>query len=124
MKRLKRISGAAMKKLRARAGETLAETLIAVLIAAVAVLMLAGMLSTSADMVHKSEAAFNDYYTANNALSTQSGTGATGKALLRDENDNSVYLVGSADANVLFYVNNKAPNSTPVISYKYNNSTP
>ncbi len=126
-KTLKRISGAAKAKLRRGAGETLAETLVAVLIAALAVTMLAFMLTTSADLVHRSKESFDAYYAQNNALTTYSGTGQAGKAHLREGNLESVgdevYLILDDDGNgvsasVACYVNSKAPGSTPVISYK------
>ncbi len=120
MKKRKRTPGAVGAKLRSRAGETIAETLVAVLIAAIAVLMLAIMLTSSTDLVHRSSEAFARYYAENNALSTRGATGgASGTAQLRDASSNPVYLVGDDDADVLYYVNGEAPGGTPVISYKY-----
>ncbi len=132
MKRLKRISGAARAKLRRSAGETLAETLIAVMIAAIAVTMLAFMLSTSASLVRRSTESFDAYYAQNNALTTYSGTGQAGKAHLREGSLESVgsevMLIAPAPGaiydpdegtGVACYVNGEAPAGTPVISYKY-----
>lgn len=58
------------KKLRSQAGETLAETLITVLIIAVAMTMLAGMISATASMVKTSETKMNEYYQISAALET------------------------------------------------------
>ena len=49
-------------------GESIAETLIAVLIAAFALLMLAGTVNTSTNLVTKSREVLGEYYQANNAL--------------------------------------------------------
>lgn len=61
------------KKLRNQAGETLAETLITVLIIAVAMMMLAGMISATASMVKTSETKMNEYYQGSEVLETFSG---------------------------------------------------
>ena len=57
-------------KLRNRAGETIAETLVSVLIAAVALMMLAQMISATISMVKTSEEKVDAYYRANEALTT------------------------------------------------------
>ena len=56
------------RKLRSRAGESIAETLVSVLIAAVALVMLAGMISTTLRLVEDSSKKIEAYYTANDAL--------------------------------------------------------
>ncbi len=56
------------RKLRSRAGESIAETLVSVLIAAVALVMLAGMISTTVRLVEDSSKKIEAYYTANDAL--------------------------------------------------------
>ena len=56
------------KKLRSQVGESIAETLVAVLVIAVALTMLASMISATAGMVKKSEAKMDEYYAANSAL--------------------------------------------------------
>ena len=56
------------KKLRSQAGESIAETLVAVLVIAVALTMLASMISATVSMVKTSEAKMDDYYKANAAL--------------------------------------------------------
>ena len=58
------------RKLRGRSGESIAETLIAVLIAAVALMMLAGMLSATTNTVQRSSAALESYYAENENLET------------------------------------------------------
>ena len=55
-----------LDKLRDRAGESIAETLVGLLISALALLMLAGALTSASNIVNKSKTAMEDYYT--NAL--------------------------------------------------------
>ena len=58
-----------MKKLRSCAGESIGETLIALLIAALALLMLAGAVSSASRIVTRNKAAMEDYYGTTNARS-------------------------------------------------------
>lgn len=51
-----------IKKLNSQAGESIAETLLAVLVAALALTMLAGMITAAVNMVKKSEDKMGDYY--------------------------------------------------------------
>ena len=124
MKRMKTYLRAARGKLGGCGGESLAETLIALLIAALAILMLANMIVTSSDMIHRSREHFDAYYMQNSILSAQDATTATGTATvaLRDGSQ-PVRLVGGttsggSDASVLYYKNAAAPDGTPVLSYK------
>ncbi|MBR6219536.1 MAG: hypothetical protein IKQ80_03100 [Clostridia bacterium] len=52
-----------LKKLRAKAGETLAETLIALLISALALMMLAGAITAASNVLSKSKNSMNTYNT-------------------------------------------------------------
>ena len=132
MRKLKKALRAAGAKLRSRGGETIAEALIALLIASLAITMLAGMIAISASMIHKSEKAFTAYYNANNKLVAQSGDGeATKTAVLADSGEHEISLLpvaSGANKPVLYvklFSNDKAPKSKPVISYKYDpNYTP
>lgn len=66
------------KKLRRQTGETIAETLVALLIAAVALMMLAGMISSTLNIVSASKTTMEAYYDAGAALEQQSGTAIEG----------------------------------------------
>ena len=55
-------------KLNSRAGESIAETLIALLISALALVMLAGAVSSAANVVTKSKKAMAEYYAADAIL--------------------------------------------------------
>jgi len=58
-------------KLRAGRGETLAEVLVALLIAALALTMLASVIAASSRMITQSKAKMKTYYEANDALAEQ-----------------------------------------------------
>ena len=53
------------QKMTSQTGESIGETLVATLIAALALLMLAGAVSSAAKMVNGSKAAVTDYYNSN-----------------------------------------------------------
>ena len=54
-----------LHKLRGQAGESLAETLMAVLVITLALTILAGMIGAAGNMVKTSEAKMNEYYESN-----------------------------------------------------------
>ena len=62
------------KKLRSRAGETIAETLVALLVGTLALMILAGMISATARLVTRSEKKMDDYYAGYADLANPSGT--------------------------------------------------
>ena len=62
-----------LKKLKSRAGESIAETLVALLISALALLMLAGAVSSAARVVTGSSNKLKEYYAADRNLATRSG---------------------------------------------------
>ena len=51
-----------LKKLRSTAGESIGETLVALLISALALVMLAGAVSSASNIITRSNDAMNDYY--------------------------------------------------------------
>ena len=57
-----------LKKISGQSGETIAETLVALLIASLALMMLAGAVSSAMNVVTRSKKAMDDYYTVNNAV--------------------------------------------------------
>ena len=72
------------KKLKSNTGESIAETLVAVLIAAFALLMLAGTINTASSLITKSQDTLDEYYRANNAMTTRNSTGTTGTFEIKD----------------------------------------
>lgn len=58
----------AIRKLASKAGESIGETLVALLISALALMMLAGAVSSGMNVVEASKKAIGDYYIVNNAV--------------------------------------------------------
>lgn len=67
----------AVSRMGSRAGESIAETLIALLISTVALMMLAGMISTGTHLITRSRQTLRTYYSENNRLE-QKEDGAAG----------------------------------------------
>ena len=107
------------KKLKEPSGETLTETLVALLIAALALVMLAGMISSTTRIVTQSKATMKSYYENNNQVAKQ-GTAYDSAtitlALAGVTGDGKAYSVD-------VYLNNTLGN-TPVVSYRVQNPTP
>lgn len=102
------------QKLRSQRGDSIAEVLVAVLIAAVALVMLATMLSTSGNLIRISRGHLEDYYEANNVLSDPpSDAGTAGTVTL------SAALTDAAGASVdvTYYINDTL-SSDPVVAYR------
>ena len=55
-------------KIKSKLGETIAETLVALLISSLALVMLAGAITASSGIVNKSSKKIDEYYTANEKL--------------------------------------------------------
>lgn len=107
------------KKLKGQSGETLTETLVALLIAALALTMLAGMISSTTRIVTQSKTTMKSYYDKNNMIAEQGTTGDSATitlALAGVTGDGKAYLVD-------VYLNNTLGN-TPVVSYRVQNPTP
>ena len=103
MKRCKR-------KLRSRAGETLTETLVALLVAVIALAILAGMIMSSSNLIRNSRTRFDSYYEGNNALSSLENTVAGASVTISDgENDQRLTDAQTKDAiDVRYSTNGKA----------------
>ena len=104
----------AIKKLHSQAGETIAETLIALLISALALVMLAGAISTAARLIDRSEDVMEKYYEGINGLGNpnQSSISMTLK-----ESGTTVYLPDGDSPITVSYSINDAFSSKPVIAY-------
>ncbi len=66
-----------INKLKSTSGESIAETLVAVLIVALALLMLAGTINTASNLITQSQGKLKEYYKENNNLvgkNTESGS--------------------------------------------------
>ena len=103
------------KKLRSRAGETLAETLAALLIATIGLTMLASMITSSARLITKSRSVLSDYYAENNKLEERSGdVTVTFEIVVAYPGTD----IAQETARVSYY-ENQTVGASPVIAYKY-----
>ncbi len=132
MKRLREKLAARLKN---NAGESLAEVLIALLIAALAMTMLAATISAASKMITNSRTKMDRYYAANDALAVQTKDNSKTLTIMISPmklktDSTSEYEVDSSAAKVkltansteaastivYYFVNNELP-STSVISY-------
>ena len=102
-----------LKKLRSKSGESIAETLVAVLIAALALLMLAGTINTASRLITRSKTALDAYYTENNKLSEHSSSNSSGTSTVTVS---SGVADGWISCTVDLYENDKI-GSTPVVAF-------
>ena len=105
-----------INKIRNLAGESIAETLIALLVAALALTMLAGAISGSASIITSGRNKLKEYYSKNEestgvVLMTGSGTDKSIKISSTDLTDETVPIV--------YYENPVFGGNKKVISYKY-----
>ena len=90
------------EKLRDKSGESIAETLVAVLIAAFALLMLAGTVNTSTNLVLKSQKILSDskdgYYVKNNAMEKRDDSSKEEPS--KEEKTITITIIGGADKQI------------------------
>jgi len=99
-------------KLRSKAGETITETLVALLISAFALVMLAGAISSAVHVITTSDKKMGKYYAEDSNLVTQSAAKGT-LSISIQQNGSSIELHN----NVPYYENSEF-SSKPVVSYK------
>lgn len=105
-------------KLRSRAGETITETLVSLLISALALVMLAGVISASSRIVNRSKAALDAYYDACNAMVEMSDASETGTGSVKITGTGISSAAGISEA--VSYVEGTAGNRT-VLYYRKSN---
>lgn len=107
------------RRLRSRNGESIAETLIAVMIAALALALLAGMIATGTRLVKRSRESTALYAAAQNTLAEQSG-GESGTVKvsmkLSDSYPGSIEQADDGSFDVSYYAATVAGKT--VVSYK------
>ena len=102
-------------KLHSNAGESIGETLIALLISALALVMLAGAISATAKMIAKSDKQMGKYYDQDKTLvELNGGTGTLNINITGSDSDN---IINEPHANVP-YGKNDAFTNKPVVAYK------
>ncbi len=108
------------KKLHNKRGDSLAEVLIALLISSLALVMLASMITSSANMITKSKAKLRDYYEETAALNTLNAPAAVSGIKDKITVDSATFFItvdgkkGRYTKN--YCINREFPNN-PVISF-------
>ncbi len=124
---MKKLKSSLSKKLKGNAGESLAEVLIALLIAALALTMLASVITTAAKTITQSKKQMDAYYAANEWLSAHAkiDTGdlegtvdADAYLTVTDEANQKVRLTNtSSDQVVVHYGINRIVEEIPVVAF-------
>ena len=109
-----------VSKLKSRSGESIGEVLIALLVAAVGLVLLAGMIASTTNLVERSRNKMGDYVAADKVVVEKSGdSGNEGTVVIRS-GAQSVKLSddrASASIPVVYYTNSSIPGQD-VTSYK------
>ena len=118
------------KKLKSRAGESIGETLVALLISAMALLMLAGAVSSGMSVVTRSNAVLKSYYEINNKVvegekkdsETDPDTFTTGEATISMSDPSLTgmtdsILTADGTAKKVYYWENDTLSNVPVVAY-------
>ena len=112
MKMLRIKSG---KKLRSQLGETIGETLVSLLIGALALTMLAGAVTTAGRLVKDSRNNLDSYYSQRDVLTEMSSSGTVGDMIL---SDSSAGTSVSQSQKVELYYNSEQFGHSTVAAYK------
>ena len=105
------------KKICRQDGESISETLISLLVAALALVMLAGAVASSSNVITKSKDKMNSYYSANEAsdgVVKMTGGTSTGSITITD----TTSTMSPQSYNVYYYKNDTFSNN-PVVAYSY-----
>lgn len=120
---MKKLRAKIISKLKGKAGESLAEVLIALLIAALAMTMLASVISTTARIVNESKTKIGKYYDANNTLESKPVTNSKATVTINPLNDSgepvTTVTVNLKSGNEVVYLyENAEAGKTKVYSYR------
>lgn len=103
---MKRFRKRLQKKLKSQSGETLSEVLIAVLVSTLGITLLAGMITSSTDIITRSKANFNNYIEEENELVEQL-SGKNGKVIIQGINLATDYYAGGQTQIPVNYFSNE-----------------
>lgn len=115
-----------IKKMRGKVGESIGETLVALLISSLALLMLAGAISASTRVITASKAAMQAYYEENNKIATLATTDAlsiklTASGLSETQLQTAANLLTvKGEANQANSYSNEKSGAVAVIGYSLN----
>ena len=105
------------RKLSGRAGETIGEVLVALLISTLALMILAGMISATARIVRTSEEKMGEYYTANAALETIVAPNASSDVVTVTVGETGIQMP-------VVYAVNDTFDSVKVVAYRNKSASP
>ena len=107
-----------LRKLKERKGESVAEALVSLVIASLGMVLLAGMITASVNLITESRDTISDYVTADNRLEAREGSALSGTASVKDDTGREMRLTdGDASSQIpVYYYSNTEIGSTPVIS--------
>lgn len=104
------------EKLNGQSGESIGETLVALLIAALALVMLAGAISASLGVVNRGRDKLGDYYSANETINNRSGPGSNWSNGITITDSSGI--IRTQEYSITYYSNSTFGNK-PVVAYKY-----
>ncbi len=103
------------KKLKSKTGESISETLVALLIAALALVMLAAAMSSVSSVIFTSRDKLEEYYKESDKLANMSdAVTVSGGITMKDESGSITFEPYDIE-----YYKNDEFDKTPVVTYKY-----
>lgn len=103
------------KKIRSNAGESITETLVALLIAALAIVMLAGAVAAASNMVLTARNKLDKYYDANEKVVQMGNDGSKATVTITEKSTGASRRIARGD--ILYYRNDEFKKN-PVVAYK------
>ena len=118
MKFSTRLTGKITNKLSSSSGESIAETMVALLIAALAILMLAGAMMTASNIVTRSRNKLNEYYDkTEDVIKDVTNPGKTANGTVTISKSDASFSISPS----VRYKKNDKFSQTPVAVYGYRN---
>ena len=105
------------RKLKGNAGESIGETLVALLISALALVMLAGAISATARMITNSDKQIGKYYSGDDNLVKQTTPGGDPLTVTITGKNGTIKTKEEHTSNIRWYKNDAFANK-PVVAYK------
>ena len=106
-------------RLKGKKGESIAETLVALLISSLGLVLLAGMIAASVRLIDRSKKTAQSYTDAENLLIAQGASSVSGTVTIQDSAGNGIKMSDentSGQVGVVYYVNDETGGA--VVSYK------
>lgn len=100
--------------MRSERGETLVETLFAILVASLSLLMLAGTLASSLSLIETSRRLLEEYHAANESV-VRARAGTEGAIAIETRSGATTHTIATIDVE---FFENTTLGDTPVVSYK------